>query len=440
MAAPVTVAGRFELPDNTPLDGGTMTWTLIPADIPDTVEPVVVLPGPVIVPIDATGAFTVTVRATDDPDLVANVDGDLVYRVWRSTNGTSARYTVAVPSPGPWDWTDLTPIPDSDAAVIVGGQGPPGEGVPEGGTSGQVLVKASSTDYDTQWVTGGGGGGITSEDAVDAVAAALVEGAGIDIVYNDAANTITVTATAGGGGLDTEGAVDAVAAALVAGQNVDITYNDAAGTIIVDVEALTKADVGLGNVDNTSDASKPVSSAQQTALNAKQDTATLPETIYDTVAAILTPGTNVTLDENDTTNTVTINSTGGGGGGITTEDAVDAVAAALVAGNNIDVTYNDTANTITLDVEALTTADVAGLDTALAGKQPLDTDLTAIAALTATTDNVIQSAGSAWASRTPTQLKSTLAAHQERMSGSATSTTPPTPPNPSPPLRPPPTR
>jgi hypothetical protein len=35
---------------------------------------------------------------------------------------------------------------------------------------------------------------------------------------------------------------------------------------------LGKVDVGLGNVDNTSDASKPVSTAQQAALNAKQDT------------------------------------------------------------------------------------------------------------------------------------------------------------------------
>lgn len=34
---------------------------------------------------------------------------------------------------------------------------------------------------------------------------------------------------------------------------------------------LAKSDVGLGNVDNTSDASKPVSTAQQTALNAKAD-------------------------------------------------------------------------------------------------------------------------------------------------------------------------
>jgi hypothetical protein len=36
--------------------------------------------------------------------------------------------------------------------------------------------------------------------------------------------------------------------------------------------ALTKSDVGLGNVDNTSDADKPVSTAQATAIGAKQDT------------------------------------------------------------------------------------------------------------------------------------------------------------------------
>jgi hypothetical protein len=38
------------------------------------------------------------------------------------------------------------------------------------------------------------------------------------------------------------------------------------GTVV-----LTKTDVGLANVDNTSDANKPVSTAQQTALNLKMD-------------------------------------------------------------------------------------------------------------------------------------------------------------------------
>jgi hypothetical protein len=49
------------------------------------------------------------------------------------------------------------------------------------------------------------------------------------------------------------------------------------------------------------------------------------------------------------------------------------------------------------------------LDAAVATLQPLDSDLTTIAGLTATTDNFIVSVASAWASRTPAQVKTTLA-------------------------------
>jgi hypothetical protein len=45
--------------------------------------------------------------------------------------------------------------------VTVGLQGPPGVGVPDGGTTGQVLAKINDTDYNTGWVTGGGGSGVT---------------------------------------------------------------------------------------------------------------------------------------------------------------------------------------------------------------------------------------------------------------------------------------
>ena len=44
-----------------------------------------------------------------------------------------------------------------------------------------------------------------------------------------------------------------------------------AGKALTENITLTKGDVGLGNVDNTSDANKPVSIDQQTALNAKID-------------------------------------------------------------------------------------------------------------------------------------------------------------------------
>jgi hypothetical protein len=43
-------------------------------------------------------------------------------------------------------------------ASLKGEQGDAGEGVPEGGTAGQVLVKKSNTDYDTEWDTPAGGG------------------------------------------------------------------------------------------------------------------------------------------------------------------------------------------------------------------------------------------------------------------------------------------
>lgn len=43
-----------------------------------------------------------------------------------------------------------------------------------------------------------------------------------------------------------------------------------------------------------------------------------------------------------------------------------------------------------------------------AAYQPLDSDLTTIASLTATTDNVMMGASSAWASRTPAQARTAL--------------------------------
>lgn len=58
-------------------------------------------------------------------------------------------------------------------------------------------------------------------------------------------------------------------------------------------------------------------------------------------------------------------------------------------------------------------ASITGKPTTLSGygitdAQPLDSDLTTIAGLTATTDNFIVSVSSAWASRTPAQVRTTL--------------------------------
>ena len=61
--------------------------------------------------------------------------------------------------------------------------------------------------------------------------------------------------------------------------------------------SVSKADIGLGNVDNTSDLNKPISTAVQTALDGKQGT--------------LTAGANITIDANNV-----ISASGGGTGAV----------------------------------------------------------------------------------------------------------------------------
>jgi hypothetical protein len=134
------------------------------------------------------------------------------------------------------------------------------------------------------------------------------------------------------------------------------SVNGNAGPTVV----LGKADIGLGNVDNTTDAGKPVSTAQQTALDLKAPLAS--PTFTGTVAG---------------------------------------VTKAMVGLGNVDNTADAS--------KTFSESQITNLVTDLAAKQPLDADLTTIAGLTATTDNMIQGVASAWASRTPAQVKTALA-------------------------------
>jgi hypothetical protein len=116
----------------------------------------------------------------------------------------------------------------------------------------------------------------------------------------------------------------------------------------------TRASLSIDNVDNTSDANKPVSTAQQTALNAKQ--------------ATLVSGTNIK----------TVNSTSILGSG---DIAISGYSLPTQTGNSGKyLTTNGTAESwgaIDLSSYATTSAVAAGY-------QPLDSDLTALAALTTT--------------------------------------------------------
>ena len=86
------------------------------------------------------------------------------------------------------------------------------------------------------------------------------------------------------------------------------------------------------------------------------------EMAQDAVAAALAAGThtNITINYNDTGNSISISAAAG----YTNEEAVDAVAAALTAGSGISISYNDAANTITISVDS-TIATKTYVDTAV---------------------------------------------------------------------------
>ena len=103
-------------------------------------------------------------------------------------------------------------------------------------------------------------------------------------------------------------------------------------------------------------------------------------------------------------------------------DAIDLNGTAITAdAGELNILDGATLNVTELNyVDGVTSA----IQTQIDGKQPLDSDLTTISGLTATTDNFLVSVASAWASRTPSQAKTTLAIAQADVTGLTTASNP----------------
>lgn len=191
------------------------------------------------------------------------------------SDGVGGFTYIDTPTPG-GAATDLTSAPDADSVLITSSTGTDADilaAVPSGnagvltGADAQKLAdqpdsqvtspeKTAGTELalrtfspkdvaDMAGVHGGGGGGVTDHGALTGLA--------------DDDHTQYHNDARGDARYDSLGS-----AASVQG-NLD-THT---GTVTGNPHGVTQGDVGLGNVDNTSDLSKPISTATQTALDAK---------------------------------------------------------------------------------------------------------------------------------------------------------------------------
>ena len=152
---------------------------------------------------------------------------------------------------------------------------------------------------------------------------------------------IPLSPTAASGTNTNQIATTAFVADAVSGK-ANITYVDASLNVKADlasptftgtVSGITKSMVGLGNVDDTSDASKPVSTAQQTALDLKADLAS-PSFTGTPTAPTAASGTNTTQIATTAFVADAVSSLGGGGG------------------SSIDLNQDISVNTLTVGIGA----------------------------------------------------------------------------------------
>ena len=90
----------------------------------------------------------------DDFGLVEQADDD--FKMWQGLVGP--HYTPSVSEDGTLSWSNDGQLPNPEDVSIKGPPGEPGPpgapgpGVPAGGTTAQLLVKASDEDFDTEWI------------------------------------------------------------------------------------------------------------------------------------------------------------------------------------------------------------------------------------------------------------------------------------------------
>jgi len=281
----------------------------------------------------------------------------------------SAPITVTVASTGLVLSVATGTVGPAGAQGPAGSNGTNGQGVPTGGTTGQVLAKKSGTNYDTEWVAqsgGGGGGSVTSVTGtapisvatgtttpVVSIAAATTSAAGsmsasdkskLDGVATGAtANSSDATLLARANHTGTQVLSTISDAGTAAAKNAPATGNAAAGEVV------------LGSDTRLTDARTPSTTLSHASTHAAAGS--------DPVTVAQSQVTNLTTDLASKVPTTRTVATGNGltGGGTLAADRTLAVsfgttATTVMAGNsatadieqfsNVNYTSNATRQTV----------------------------------------------------------------------------------------------
>lgn len=249
----ITVQGTFLKADGSPETGSlefySKTYVL------ESAGTTTVVPSVIKATLNAQGYISINVPSTDDPEWTPS---GWTYTLVFKLSGDYSTIHVAIPYDSPngilpvTQLVPVTPTPPSNG----GGSG--------GGNTGNI---------DASQVTSG----VLSIARIP-VGTTHSQVAFGDHIHDDRYYTETEVNAA----LSLKVNLASLSAVATSGSYLDLTNKPTIPTVPVtsvagktgDV-ALTKSDVGLANVTNTSDANKPVSTAQQTALNAKADITSL---------------------------------------------------------------------------------------------------------------------------------------------------------------------
>ena len=183
------------------------------------------------------------------------------------------------------------------------------------------------------------------EIAQDTIYNALIVGSGLSKSYDDVLNKITVN-------------VDSSVVATLTGTQtlINKTLNS---PVISSPTGILKSDVGLGNVDNTSDINKPVSTAQATAIGVVSDS--IQNVAMDYVGSHTVGGDGITTSYNSTSNELTVSSNLFAENGVKTNtDNTGLITFSLE--DNITISGDFTSDTLTTGSMSATDITATSLD------------------------------------------------------------------------------